>query len=127
MMAWKCLVEGMELADERADRRSSKSIEKYNISANAVYFDGQYLPLSKITLLRVQPSVYTPQGCCGRGIPVLKIKLDYGAEKPAILMVEHEKNAEKLVAAIKAGNPAVTVEEYVDPHTGEKPARLLAL
>ena len=115
-MAWKCIVEGKELADVRADRKGSQSIEKYNVSANAVYFEGQYLPLSLVTSLRVQPSMYRPQACCGRGVPVFKIKLDYGAEKPLILMVEREKNTEKLAAAICAGNPAVVVEEYVDPN-----------
>lgn len=126
-MAWKCIVEGKELADQRADRRASRSIEKYNVSAKAVYFDGQYLPLELVRSLRVQPSVYTPQGCCGRGIPVLKVRLDYGAEKPVILMIEQEKNAARLVEAIREANPGVAVEEYVDPHTGEAPARMLAL
>lgn len=123
-MAWKCIVEGKELPDERADRRGSESIEKYNVSKNAVYFEGKYLPLSEITSLRVQPSVYRPQSCCGRGVPVFKIKLDYGAQSPLILMVEREKSAEKLAAAICAGNPAVVREEYVDPNTGEKKTRL---
>ena len=49
-------------------------------------------------------------------MPVFKVRLDYGAEKPLILMVEKEKSAEKIVAAIRAANPAVTVEEYVDPN-----------
>ncbi len=123
-MAWKCIVEGKELADVRADRRASESIEKYNVSKNAVYFEGQYLPASLITSLRVQPSVYRPQTCCGRGVPVFKIKVEYGAEKPLILMVEREKNADRIVKALTAANPAIEIEAYVDPHTGEKPERL---
>lgn len=118
-MAWNCIVEGKELADVRADRRDSESVEKYRISKNAVYFEGQYLPTALITSLRAQPSLYYPQCCCGRGVPVFKIRLDYGAEKPLILMVEREKSVEKIVAAIRAANPAVTVEEYVDPNKAE--------
>ena len=120
-MAWKCIVEGKELPDEREDRRRSESMEKYRVSSKAVYFEGQYLPLSEIRSLRVQPSVYRPQCCCGRGVPVFKIKLEYGAEKPLILMVEREKSAERIAAAITAGNPAVVVEEYADPNGEEKP------
>ena len=123
-MAWKCIVEGKELADERADRRTSESVEKYKVSQNAVYFEGQYLPASQIRSLRVQPSVYRPQTCCGRGVPVLKIKVEYGAEKPLILMVEREKNADRIVKALTAANPAIEIETYVDPVTGEKPERL---
>lgn len=119
-MAWKCVVEGKELSDERADRRSAENIEKYKVSENAVYFEGQYLPFSEIRMLRVQPSLYYPQCCCGRGIPVTKIRLDYGAEKPLVLMLEKEKNAEKLKAAILAGNPSVRVEEYVDPNADQR-------
>ena len=48
-MAWKCIVPGKELADERADRRAAGIVEKYKVSANAVYFEGQYLPFSAIT------------------------------------------------------------------------------
>ena len=32
----------------------------------------------------------------GRGIPVKKLKIEYGAEKPLILMVEKDKNAQRL-------------------------------
>ena len=115
-MAWKCLVQGKELADERADRRAAEGVEKYKVSKNAVYFEGQYLPCAAITALRVQPSLYYPQCCCGRGVPVFKIRIDYGAEKPAILMVEREQNAQKIAAAILAANPAVKVEEHADPN-----------
>ena len=45
-MAWKCIAEGKELADVRADRKESKSIEKYKVSQSAVYFEGQYLPFA---------------------------------------------------------------------------------
>ena len=114
-MAWECIAEGKGLSDERADRKNARGVEKYLVSQNAVYFEGKYLPFSLITALRVQPSVYQPRGCCGRGVPVFKMRLDYGAEKPLVLMLEKEKNAEKLAAAICAANPAVRVEEYVEP------------
>ena len=37
-----------------------------------------------------------------------------------VLMVEKEKSAEKITAAICAANPAVRVEEYVAPNSGAK-------
>lgn len=113
-MAWNCIIEGKELADVRADRKEAESIEKYKVSKNAVYFEGQYLPLAAITALRVQPSLYYPQCCCGRGVPVFKLRLDCGMEKPLILMVERAKSAERLKETICAGNPAVVVEEYAE-------------
>ena len=118
-MAWTCIVEGKELPDVRADRKEAESIEKYKVSKNAVYFEGQYLPLSAITALRTQPSLYYPQCCCGRGVPVIKLRLDYGADKPLILMVERAKSAERLKETICAGNPAITVEEYAEPRADQ--------
>ena len=118
-MAWKCVVEGKELPDVRGDRKASERVEKYNLSPSAVYFEGQYLPFTQITALRAQPSLYYPQCCCGRGIPVTKIRLDYGAEKPVILMLEREKNAEKIAAAIRAANPGVIVEDCADPNNNK--------
>lgn len=120
-MAWKCIVEGKELPDVRGDRKESERVEKYGLSRNAVYFEGQYLPFAQILRLRAQPSLFYPQCCCGRGIPVTKLRLDYGAEKPVILMLEREKSAEKIAAAIAAANPAVVVEKYVDPNGEAKP------
>ena len=115
-MAWKCIAEGKELADVRADRKESRSIEKYKVSQSAVYFEGQYLPFAAVLSMRAQPSLYYPQCCCGRGIPVTKIRLDYGAEKPLVLMLEKEDNARRLIDAISAANPAAVVEEYVEPN-----------
>lgn len=122
-MAWDCVIKGKELGDVRKDRRASKSVEKYNISGQAVYFDNKYLPLSEIKTMRMQPSMYTPQGCCGKGIPVTKIRLEYGGEKPVVLMLEKESNAIKAVQMIKEVNPAAEIEEYVDPATGEAPKK----
>ena len=123
-MAWKSLVDGLEIEDVRGDRRRSESIEKYNVSSRAVYFEGKYLPVSRIQSLCIHPSVYRPRSCCGRGVPVFKVKIEHGEEKPLILMLEREKNANRMVEAIIAANPGVRMEEYVDPSTGEKPGRI---
>lgn len=99
-------------------------MEKYNISEHAVYFEAYYLPIAEIKSVRVQPSVYRPNHSCGRGLPVFKVRMDYGGEKPAVLMLEKEANAERIISKICAANPSVTVEEYLDPRTGEKPEKI---
>lgn len=122
-MGWDCMIKGMELDNVRTDRRASKSVEKYNISEQAIYFDNKYLPLSAIQRMRMQPSMYTPQGCCGKGIPVTKIRLEYGGEKPAVLMLEKESNAIKTIQMIKSYNDNAQIEEYIDPITGQVPEK----
>lgn len=122
---WKCVVKGSEIEDVKNDRKSSVLIEGYDISKNAVYFEGRYLPLSQIKSVRSQPSAIRFRGGgCGIGIPVFKIRLDYGADKPIVLTVEEKDSADKIIELICAGNYNTTVEYYVDPHTGLRPEKI---
>ena len=45
---------------------------------------------------------------------MFKIRIDYGAEKPLVLMIEKEKNAEKMVSIIKSANDTITVESGIE-------------
>ncbi len=94
-MAWRSITE-KEIEDVKADKRSAKGVEKYMISKNAVYFEGNYLPISQIQSVSIHDSTYNPNCCCGRGIPVKKLKIEYGAEKPLLLMVESDRNANRI-------------------------------
>ena len=97
---WKSVVEGTELDNVKQDRKDSVRIEQYRVSGNAVYFNGRYLPLSCVKDVSVLESSYTPGMSCGKGIPVFKIRIDYGAEKPIVLMIEKKKNADLLMKYI---------------------------
>ena len=100
-MSWDCIVQGKEIEDVKKDKKGAKRVEKYLVSDNALYFEGKYLPLNLIESVSIHDSVYNPHCCCGRGIPVKKLKIEYGTEKPLILMVEKDKNAQKLADMIK--------------------------
>ena len=110
-MSWKSIIADREIEDVKQDRRASTSVEQYKVSGQAVYFKGEYLPISEIESLRVQSSTYSPNCCCGKGIPVFKIRVDYGDEKPLVLMLEKEKNVEKMVSIITSVKPDITVEQ----------------
>lgn len=125
-MAWACIAPGHELADVKADRKQAKRIEAHWMSDAAVYFDGKYLPFSAIKTGHIQPSVYRPNGCCGRGVPVLKLCFDYGGDGYAILMFEKEHNAQAVLDRALAANPAIEVRQYIDPVTGKPPEHVPA-
>lgn len=57
-MGWSCIIPGKEIDEMKADRKKAKGFERYDISDKAVYFQGQYLPVSEIKSIRLQPSVY---------------------------------------------------------------------
>lgn len=98
------------IEDVKQDRKSTVSVEKYRVSDKAIYVQGEYLSISAIKSLRIQPSTYSPNCCCGKGIPVFKVRIDFGAEKPLVLMFEKEKNAEKMVSIIMSANDTITIE-----------------
>lgn len=124
LLEWKCIVPGKEIEDVKQDRKRCRRIERYEVSENAIYFEGKYLPVSQIKSVRSQPSAYRPHGCCGIGIPVFKIRVEYGAERPVVLTVEQEEKVEELLHAICASNPDITLEYYLSPHTGLKPEKI---
>ncbi len=94
-MGWQSITEN-EIEDVKADKKTAKRVEKYMISENAIYFEGKYLPISQIQSVSIHDSTYNPHCCCGRGIPVKKVKIEYGEEKPLILMLEKDDNAQKI-------------------------------
>ena len=99
-MSWECIIPGKEIEDVKADKKGAKRVEQYLVSGNALYFEGKYLPLNTVQSVSIHDSTYNPHCCCGRGIPVKKLKIEYGADKPLILMVEKDKNAQKLADMI---------------------------
>lgn len=122
---WKCVVEGSELEDVKKDREKSVLIEGYDLSENAIYFEGRYLPFSQIKSVRSQPSVIRIRGGgCGIGLPVFKIRLDYGVKNPVVLVVEDKNNVDEIIRRICVGNRDTTLEYYVDPHTGLRPEKI---
>ena len=122
---WKCVAEGNEIEDVPKDRKRSVMIEGYDFSEKAVYFEGRYLPFSQIKSVRSQPSAIRIRGGgCGIGLPVFKIRLDYGAENPVVLVVEDKDNVDEIINRICMGNRDTTLEYYVDPHTGLRPEKI---
>ncbi len=97
---WKSIVPGTKLDNVKEDRKNSVRIEQYRVSENAVYFNGQYLPKSCIRDVSVLESSYTPGMSCGKGIPVFKIRIDYGADKPLVLMVEKKKHVDAIIGLL---------------------------
>lgn len=123
-MGWNCIIPEKEIKEVGTDRKKAKRFERYDISDRAVYFQGQYLPVSEIKSARIQPSVYRPNHCCGIGIPVFKIRLEYGGERPLVLMIESEDKAKAAVEMVCKANPDIILEYYLDPHTGLKPEKI---
>ena len=103
-MSIECVTPEKAIEDVKRDKKGAKRVEQYLVSDNALYFEGKYLPLKAIESVTIHDSTYNPHCCCGRGIPVKKLKVEYGADKPIILMVEKDKNAQKLKDMLTASD-----------------------
>ena len=100
---WRSMIPDHEIDDVKRDKKKAAAIEQYMVSEKAIYVKGEYLPISCIQDTHMQESTYAPNCCCGKGIPVYKIRIDYGGKQPLVLMLEKEKNARKLMSVISAG------------------------
>ena len=98
-MGWSCILPGKEIDEIKTDRKKAKRFERYDISDKAVYFQGQYLP-------------------------VFKIRLEYGGERPVVLAIESEEKANAAVDMICRANPDIVMEYYLDPCTGLRPEKV---
>ena len=50
--------------------------------------------------------------------------MEYGAEKPLVLVIEQEEKVEELIDRVLKANPDITLEYYLIPHTGLKPEKI---
>ncbi len=50
--------------------------------------------------------------------------MEYGAEKPLVLVIEQEEKVEELINMVIKANPDITLEYYLSPHTGLKPEKI---
>ena len=126
-MAWRSLIPALTIGNTKEDLKEAERVEQYRISKKAVYLQSEYLPISEIKECCIQPSTLRVKGCCGRGVPIYKVRVDYGAERPAVLAIESEKKAKRAVELIRAQNPAVIEREYVSPTGGDPNDRFARL
>ncbi|MCR4907589.1 MAG: hypothetical protein K5985_02090 [Lachnospiraceae bacterium] len=61
-MALKSMALGYEIGNVKEDKRSAVGIEQYKVSGKAVYIKSEYLPISQIKRLTIQPSRDLPFG-----------------------------------------------------------------
>lgn len=86
----------MDAKAAAADRKSADRIGPYRISGKALYLQDRFLPLCAVKDCTIHDSMYAASGCCGRGFPVTKVRIDYGAEKPLVLILEKKEDAVRM-------------------------------
>ena len=124
-MKWESLQAACALpaADLKAQYRAGTRVEQYRLSADALFLPReQYIPLDAIEKIQVRKGMMHSGHCCGMGFPVSNLIVFYGGERPAKLMLEKQKNAERLAALLLAARSSIVRETYIPPYEQEQPA-----
>ena len=115
----KSLSQEYTLEDAKEDRRTSKRAEQFRFSDKAVYFPAfpgdQYLPYTALTHVLSKNTAISVKGTCGKQLPMVRLRLSYDGEFYKDLMFEAQKNVDKVLEAIAAARPDVTIVRDTTP------------
>ena len=115
----KSLSEEFRLENANEDRRGAKRAEQFRFSDKAVYFPAfpgdQYLPYTALTHVLSRNTAISVKGTCGKQLPMVRLRLSYDGEFYKDLMFEAQKNVDKVLEAIAAARPDVTIVRDITP------------
>ena len=121
-MAYRSISGGTRVERPREDCRSAARFGTFRIGSRAVYFPafpagGQYLAYADITKMMLKPSSLHPKGCCGGGVPIFVLRLEYGQGQGKNLVLDNEKQAGRAAEELKKVCPELAggleIPEYM--------------
>ena len=115
----KSLSQNDTVENAEQDRRSSKRVEQFRVSEQAVYFPAfpgdQYLPFTSLHLVLSKNTAISVKGTCGKQLPMVRLRLSYDGEFYKDLMFEKQTNVDRVLDAIAAARPELTIVRDITP------------
>lgn len=103
------------LADAAADYRTARRVEQYRLSARAIYFPAfpgtRYVPFAAVTRAVAKSSSMPVKGCCGKELPVVRVRLFYDGEFYQDFLLEKAASASRVLSAVRALRPEAEIVE----------------
>ena len=101
---------GSPVADPKEDCRAAARFGTFRIGQEAVYFPafpagGKYLAYGDIRKILLKPSSLHPKGCCGGGVPVYVLRLEYGSGQGRNMVLDRKALAERAAEELKKACP----------------------
>ena len=110
----KPLSKSHPLEDPAGDYRTSRRAEQYRVSGQAIYFPAfpgtQYLSFRSLTKALTRNTSMPLTGCCGKALPMTRLRLYYDGEFYQDFMFEKRPNANRVLDEIAAACPELPVE-----------------
>lgn len=108
-MAMRSICPQMVLPDPKADYQTAKRVEQYRIGRQAIYFKAfpgdKYLPFAAIERAWTQKSSVPLTGCCGKELPVVVLRIQYGGGFYQHFTFEKQEKADQALKAIGEAKP----------------------
>ena len=123
LFALKSIVIDCELEDAAADYKTSKRAEQFRFSQEAVYFPGfpgtQYLPYVSLSRVLSKNTAISVCGTCGKQLPMVRVRMYYdGGASYKDFLFEKQKNADKILDAVRSRCPELPVDRDTTPFGG---------
>ena len=109
-----CTLEGAE-----SDYRAARRVAQYRVGAQAAYFPAfpgtKYLPYAAVDRVISKNSALSVTGCCGKQLPVIRVRLFYDGEFYQEFVFGKQKQAEVLRDAVAAARPGLPLVRDTTP------------
>ena len=115
----KPLAQTYPLADPVGDYKTSRRAEQFRVSGQAIYFPAfpgtKYLSYKALTKALTRNTSLPLTGCCGKALPMTRLRLYYDGEFYQDFMFEKLPAANKVLDEIAAACPDLPVEREERP------------
>ncbi len=109
------------LEDPAGDYRTARRAGQYRVSGQAIYFPAfpgtQYLSFQALTKALTRNTSLPLTGCCGKALPMTRLRLYYDGEFYQDFMFEKLTTANHVLDGIAAARPDLPVEREERPQS----------
>ena len=117
----KPLAQSHPLEDPAGDYKTARRAEQYRVSGQAIYFPAfpgtQYLSFASLSRALTRNTSLPLTGCCGKALPMTRLRLYYDGEFYQDLLFEKRPNANQVLDDIAAARPDLPVEREERPQS----------
>ena len=117
----KPLARSHPLEDPAGDYKASRRAEQFRVSGQAVYFPAfpgtRYLSFRALTKALTRNTSLPLTGCCGKALPMTRLRLYYDGEFYQDFMFEKLSVANGVLDSIAAARPDLPIEREERPHS----------
>lgn len=110
----KPLDQAYPLEDPSGDYKTSRRAEQFRVSGQAIYFPAfpgtKYLAFKALTKALTRNTSLPLTGCCGKALPMTRLRLYYGGEFYQDFLFEKLPAANQVLDDIAAACPGIPIE-----------------